>query len=162
MNESAKFEVYKKKLQGICDENDLAFRFYCKQYPVKMVISPLGGVGEQMSMLEGAEENGYTSPDATIVFSIKDGDISYKTSKTFTISDALFTKLKNLFKNMHSLWMQFFFRDIMERHVLEYCKVQMPEIPDEDLGESCDEGLEEELMDEDGRLEPPEDSDDDE
>lgn len=100
MSEISKYEEYKKKLQGICDENSLVFRFRNTEYPITLTIRPVSGFGEQLSMLEQAESN-YTSPDASIVFSYEDGVITYKMSKQFTISDALFQKIKNLFKNMH-------------------------------------------------------------
>lgn len=118
MSEISKYEAYKKKLQGICDENNLVFRFRQDKYPITLTIKPVTGLEEQMSMLENVEENGYTSPDASIVFSFKDGGITYKTSQIFTINDALFSKIKNLFKNMHYCWLQYFFRDIIEKRVL--------------------------------------------
>ena len=118
MSEITKYEAYKKKLQGVCDENDLVFRFRAYEYPITLTISPVQGAYHQMSMLENVEEEGYTSPDAKIVFCIKDGVISYKTYERFTISDTLFTKIKNLFRNMHYLWLQYFFRDVVERELL--------------------------------------------
>ena len=118
MSEISKYEAYKKKLQGICDENNLVYRFRQDQYPITLTIKPIAGVEEQMTMLEEADDKGFTSPDAAIVFTIKDGVLTYKTHKTFTIGDALFSKIKNLFKNMHYYWLQFFFRDLMEKQVL--------------------------------------------
>lgn len=131
MSEISKYEAYKKKLQGVCDENNLVFRFRPDKYPITLTIKPVTGLDEQMSMLENVEENGYTSPDASIVFYFKDGGITYKTSQTFTINDALFSKVKNLFKNMHYCWLQYFFRDIIEKRVLN--ERTMPVIDDEDL-----------------------------
>ena len=55
-----------------------------------------------MSMLEAASEDSYISPDAYLLFTMKDGALVYRMSKTFTIEDALFGKIKNIFKNMHS------------------------------------------------------------
>lgn len=118
MSEISKYEAYKKKLQGVCDENDLVFRFRPDRYPITLTIRPVSGVEEQMSMLENVEDNGYTSPDASLVFSFRDGALTYKISETFTIGDALFSKLKILFKNMHFTWLQFFFRDVVEKGVL--------------------------------------------
>ena len=112
MSEIAKYEAYKKKLQGICDENNLVFRFRRDTYPITLTIKPVGGMGVQLSMLENVEETGYTSPDAYIMFTYKDGDITYKTSETFTIGEALFKKILNLFKNMYFCWLQYFFRDV--------------------------------------------------
>ena len=45
---------------------------------------------------------------------MKDGVLVYRMSKTFTIEDALFGKIKNIFKNMHSYYCQFFFRELIE------------------------------------------------
>lgn len=71
----------------------------------------------QQTMMEGMDtpgDTGYISPDAALVFAFRDGDLTYKISETWTISDNLFNKLKNLFKKMHSMWMQYFYRDIHE------------------------------------------------
>lgn len=134
MSEISKYEAYKKKLQGVCDENNLVFRFRRDVYPITLTIRPLTGLGEQLSMLADAEENGYTSPDAAIVFAFKDGNVTYKTSQTFTISEALFNKIKNLFKNMHYCWLQYFFRDIIEKKSLRpEC---MPVIDEDDADDS--------------------------
>lgn len=59
MNEVAKFEVYKEKLQGICDENNLVYSFKKDKYPIILTIRPTGGIEEQITMLENAEEDGY-------------------------------------------------------------------------------------------------------
>lgn len=114
MSELTQYQTYKKKLQGICDEHDLVYRLRVDTYPISLTIRPATDVESQMSMLEDVEEKGYISPDAYLVFSLRDGNIIYKTSSTFTIGEALFNKLKNLFKNLYICWLQFFFRDIVE------------------------------------------------
>lgn len=136
MSELAKYEAYKKKLQGICDENHLVYRFRNENYPITLTISPIGGVGEQLSLLEVVEDTGYTSPDAYISFTYRDGEISYRTSDTFTISETLFNKIKNLFKNLYFYYVQFFFRDVCERNAL---KEGMKPIIIEDDEEGCDD-----------------------
>jgi len=88
MNEEATFAVYQKKLKGICEENDLQATFNRSGYPLTMTVRPLQDVADQMSMLEKVEDNGYTSPDASIKFSYEDGAIKYTLSKEFVISDA--------------------------------------------------------------------------
>ena len=98
LSESARFAVYREKLKGICEANNLSYVFIKNAYPIKLVIRPLGGVGEQMSMLEEATEDNYISPGASILFTVKDGNLTYRMSKTFTISDTLFNKIKNIFK----------------------------------------------------------------
>ena len=60
MTEAAKYEMYFKKLQGICDENNLVAHIYAANYPIRMVIQPLTDIDSQMTMLENVEENGYT------------------------------------------------------------------------------------------------------
>lgn len=154
MSELAKFDAYKKKLQGICDENNLVFRFRHDNYPITLTIRPISGVAEQMCMMEMVEEKGYISPDAYIVFAYKDGDLTYKTSETFTISDVLFSKIKNLYKNMHSLWVQYFFRTILEKGVLSAS--DLPRIDEKDT--SPDDGSEDNSADD---LEVPEPNDED-
>lgn len=136
MSEISKYEAYKKKLDGVCDENNLVAIFKRDRYPITLTIKPLTGLDEQMSMLENVEDNGYTSPDAAIVFTFKDGVLSYKTSQTFTISDALFSKIKNLFKNMHYTWLQYFFRDLIEKGVVN--ERTMPTIDNADYPDDAE------------------------
>mgnify|MGYP003291185828 CR=1 FL=1 len=116
MRELDKYNVLKEKLQGICDENNLSYTIKNRSYPFLMTIKPLGGMDAQQTMLEGMDtgETGYISPDATLVFAYRDGVLNYKISETFTISDTLFTKIKNLCKKLHDMWMMHFFRDIIE------------------------------------------------
>ena len=78
LSESARFAVYREKLKGICEANNLSYVFIKNAYPIKLVIRPLGGVGEQMSMLEEATEDNYISPGASILFTVKDGNLTYR------------------------------------------------------------------------------------
>lgn len=130
MNEMDKLGVLEKKLGGVCDKNDLIYKFRYDHYPITLTIRPAGGMNNQMSMLESteADEGNYTSPDAYIMFAFKDGDLIYRTSKTFTIPDSLFAKVKNLFKKMHALYCQYVHRMDVEN------KVKLPDIvvPDDD------------------------------
>ena len=113
MNEIEKYGVFKEKLQGICDENNLTFSIQNRKYPFFMTVKPIGGLDGQMSMLEAVDtgDTGYISPEAIIVFAYKDGDLTYKMAETINISDSLFNKIKNLFRKMHGLYMMYFFRD---------------------------------------------------
>lgn len=117
MREIEKYNVLKEKLQGICDKNSLTYSIQNRKHPFLMTIKPLSGMDAQQTMMEGMDndgETGYISPDASLVFAYRDGVLTYKISETFTISDALFTKIKNLFKNLHNYWMMHFFRDAIE------------------------------------------------
>lgn len=162
MSESAKYEAYKKKLEGICDENNLVFSFNHNRYPITLTIRPVSGLEAQMSMLEAAEDEGYISPDAAIIFAYKDGALTYKISETFTISDALFSKLKNLFKNLHFTWLQYFFRDVCERKLLT--DRNMPVIAEEEADDAADEAPEceplEEVEDEEAAVDLADDATD--
>lgn len=118
MNEYGKHEVYKEKLGSICEENNLTYSLRVDRYPCTLTIKPLGGMDAQLTMLE-ADDVSYISPDASIVFAYIDGDLSIKISETFTISDALLSKIKRLFVNLYSTWTQFFFRYIMVHNLIQ-------------------------------------------
>lgn len=117
MREIEQYNVLKEKLQGICEENNLTYSIQNRKHPFLMSIKPLGGMDAQQTMIEDMDTpgaTGYISPDASLVFAYRDGVLTYKISDTFTISDALFNKIKNLFKKLHFLWMMYFFRDAIE------------------------------------------------
>lgn len=117
MNEIGKYGVYKEKLQNLCDEHDLIFTIQNQGYPFRLTVKPAGGLDNQQTMMEGmdtAKDTGYISPDASLVFVYRDGDLSYKISETWTISATLFNKLKNLFTKLREMWFAYFFRDIHE------------------------------------------------
>lgn len=116
-NEIGKYTELKEKLAKACDAAGLTYSIQNKGYPFLLTIKPMGGMDAQQSMIEGMDDpgdTGYISPDASLVFAFRDGDMVYKISETFTISDKLFNKIKDLFKKMHSMWMQYFYRDVYE------------------------------------------------
>ena len=119
MREIDKYGVLKEKLKNLCDEHDLIYEIKNDGYPFRMMIKPAGGMDSQQTMLEGMEnpgETGYISPDASMTFVCKDGELSYKISETWTISATLFNKFKNLFTKLCNMWMSHFFRDIHEHN----------------------------------------------
>ena len=116
-NEIGKYTEIKLKLEKACEQNGLTYSIQNKGYPFLLIIKPMGGMDAQQTMMEGmddADGTGYISPDASLVFAYRDGDLTYKISETFTISDKLFNKLKGLFQKLHGMWMQHFFRDVYE------------------------------------------------
>lgn len=153
MREIDKYGVLKEKLQGICDNNNLTFSIKNQKYPFIMTVKPLGGVDAQQTMMEGMDDpgdTGYISPDASLVFAYRDGVLSYKISETFTISDALFSKIKNHFKKLHDMWMMHFFRDIMETSPNAAAAVtgeDRPEAENPTEDENCDGAFDEFLDD---------------
>ena len=112
-----------------------------------------------MSMLEEASEDNYISPGASILFTVKDGNLTYRMSKTFTISDTLFNKIKNIFKNMHYLWLQFFFRDLVEGGKLAALGYKMPDIPESGGQQDAPRGNEPDSSNLPGEAEPLEEVD---
>lgn len=116
MSEISKYEAQKKKLDGLCEEHDLTYRFNHYQYPITLTIRPLQGVEEQLSLLEAADTKDYISPDASMVIYRKDGELAMKINGTFTISEALRSKFKNIYTKMSDFWLQYFFRDLIERN----------------------------------------------
>lgn len=118
-NEIGKYTEIKEKLSKVCAENGLTLTVQNKGYPFLLTIKPLGGMDAQQAMIEGMDapgETGYISPDATLVFAYRDGNLTYKISETFTISDKLFNKIKGLFQKLHDMWMQYFYRDVYEHN----------------------------------------------
>ena len=78
MSEISLYEAQVKKMQGLCDEHDLTYRFKKDRYPITFTIKPVQGVEAQMSMLENEEEVGYRSPDASMTWIFEDGTLTTK------------------------------------------------------------------------------------
>lgn len=55
MSEISMYEAQKKKMQGLCDEHDLVYRFEKDRYPIIFTIKPVQGMDAQISMLENVE-----------------------------------------------------------------------------------------------------------
>ena len=143
MSEIDKYEAQMKKLDGLCEEHDLTYRFNHNQYPITLTIRPLTGMDEQLSMLEQAESRDYISADASMVIYRKDGDLATKINGTFTIGESLRSKFTNIYLKLADFWLQYYQRDTLERNVVN--GANMPVI-DEGEAEDSDE--------------PPEDLDD--
>lgn len=143
MSEISKYDAQKKKLDGLCEEHDLTFRLRHDRYPITLTIKPLAGMDQQMDMLADAENKDYISQDASMVIYRKDGELATKITGTFTISESLRNKFKNIYLKISDFWLQYFFRDIMEKNLLSKSKIP---VIDEDEAEDDDEGEEEEEL----------------
>lgn len=117
MEERRKYEETREKINRLCMENKLTSKFSGNEYPLILTIHPVSGMDGQLSMLEADPE--YISPDASMTFAMVDGGISCRMTKTFTISVELYTKLKNLFKNLCFYWALYWHRDILERDLIK-------------------------------------------
>lgn len=142
MSEISKYDAQKKKLDGLCEEHDLTFRLRHDRYPITLTIKPLTGMDQQMDMLADAENKDYISQDASMVIYRKDGELATKITGTFTISESLRNKFKNIYVKISDYWLQYFFRDIMEKDLIAKSKIP---VIDEDEAEDDEE--EEELPD---------------
>ena len=133
MSEISLYEAQVKKMQGLCDEHDLVYRFKKDSYPITFTIKPAQDMESQMSMLENVEDVGYRSPDASMTWIFEDGTLTTKVQGgTFTIGKTLRTKIEAILVKMINYWQQFFFRDIIEKRVL--AAKDMPTINDDDGG----------------------------
>lgn len=143
MSEISMYEAQKKKMEGLCEEHDLTYRFQKDTYPPTFTISPIQGMDAQLSMLENVEEAGYISPEAKMTWIFKDGSLETKvTGGTFTITKTLRTKIESVLMKMLTYWMQYFFRDVMEKRSLK--DGMMPVINEE---EAADDEYEEDAED---------------
>lgn len=150
MSEISMYEAQKKKLQGLCDEHDLIYRFVKDRYPITLTIKPMQGIDAQISMLENVEEVGYRSPDASMTWIFEDGVLETKvTGGTFTISKTLRGKIENVLIKMITYWQQYFFRDVLEKGALR--SGLMPVIDEDEADDTCEEPEDDEdMQDEDG------------
>lgn len=73
-------------------------------------------------------------------------------------SDALFTKLKNLFRNLHDTWLQYFHRTVIQKKLLN---ANVPDIPEDADGFG---DIDPDDLNADGLVDttPPEDTDEEE
>ena len=126
MNELAKFQGYQKKLEGVCNANGLVASFKCRSYPISLTITACSGVGEQLDILANADDGRMMSTEAKLVFTMEDGDVSFQFCEDINIGDNLFTKLRNLFKNMVRCWEGHFFREVMERELIKASRMPTP------------------------------------
>lgn len=143
-NEIGKYTEIKKKLEKACAQYGLICSIQNKGYPFLLTIKPMGGMDAQQTMMEGMDDaagTGYISPEASLVFAYRDGDLTYRISETFTISDKLFNKLKGLFQKLHGMWMQHFFRDVYQHSpslAPEYRGEEQPQATDPVTDEDAD------------------------
>ena len=165
MSEITLYEAQVKKMQGICDEHNLTYRFLKDRYPIIFIIRPIQGMDAQLSMLESVEDEGYISPEAEMMWIFKDGNLETRvTGGTFTIAKTLRTKIESILMKMITYWQQYFFKDVLEKHSL--AAGMMPVISEDEAedDDACDDDPEEpdgsegaEMLNDD----EPEDTDDD-
>lgn len=157
MSEISSYEAQVKKMQGLCEEHNLVYRFKKDRYPMTFTIKLSHAMDAQMSMLENAEDEGYISPKASMTWIFNDGVLETKVhGGTFTISKTVRTKIENILIKMITFWQQYFFRSVVEGQLLPERK--MPVINDEALWPKDAAPFEEDEIDDEG--EPDDDNTD--
>lgn len=148
MSERDKFEAQKQKLENLCNEHKLTYSLQLESYPVTLTLRPLQGMYEQLNMLGTDAADDRISQDAFLTFYSRDGDYGTKTFGTFTISEALLAKFRNIFKKLDNFWKHYFFREAIETGALR--KGMMPVIEEEQEESDADpaEDAEEDAADE--------------
>ena len=148
MSEISKYEAQVKKMQALCDEHELVYRFDKTKYPITFVIRPTQGVGEQLSMLESAEDKGYTSPDAYMKWAFQNNELRQVVDGgTFTIDVALRKKIETILLKMITFWLQYFFKDVIEKDSLK--RGMMPVIKEDEAKDDDSEDADSDDEDED-------------
>ena len=151
MSEISKYEAQVKKMQALCDEHELVYRFDKTKYPITFVIRPTQGVGEQLSMLEAVEDKGYTSPDAYMKWAFQNNELRQVVDGgAFTIDVTLRKKIETILLKMITFWLQYFFRDVIEKDSLK--RGMMPVINEDEAADDSDAEGEEETEDESNEL----------
>lgn len=127
MTEELKYMKAKARLEKMCEDNGLSCLFIYGSYPMTLSIRPLQGVYDQLSFLEDAEDGkGRISQDAVLTFIKRDSEIVTKICGTFTLPDKKMQTMKNYFKNLCSLYAEFFHRTVVEGELLS-CDMPVPE-----------------------------------
>lgn len=92
------------------------------------------GVGSKHTVLDALErlhQKGYIKKRTSIENGIKRSYyVAAQRGSAEIALGTLFNKIKNIFKNMHYLWLQFFFRDLVEGGKLAALGYKMPDIPE--------------------------------
>ena len=128
MTEELKYMKLKNSLENFCKKEGFSCKFVYDTYPMMLSVRPLQGIYDQISLLEQAEDGNRISQDAVLTFSRVDGEIVTKILGTFTLPDKKFQTLKNFFKQLSDLYLQFFHRTIVQMEILR----TLPAPEDED------------------------------
>lgn len=116
MDEFAKFKEYESKLQKLCEEKNLLYTLECSQYPITLIITKNQFL-QQPSLFEQTDESNNMNVQASVRLYFVNGDLQYEFSRIF-VSDKTMARIKSLFKNIHYYWLQFFFREVLEKQML--------------------------------------------
>lgn len=137
MTEMDKVTEQKRKLENVCEKNGLICKLECKRYPIRLTIRPAKNMDAQMSMLEQADQKGYTSPNAKVILEMIEGEVKHHfTGGDFSIGDTLLSKLKKMFRNIVIDYTQ-----AAHRVISEYKLATLPDVPDKNVGDMTSEEM---------------------
>ena len=106
----AELAMYRGKISALdkfCQENSMQYEIFRNHYPLMMRVRPTQGY-IQMSILEDPKKS--VNANATICFTLEDGEAHYKIDDGFSIGEGAFNKLKSLFKDIANFYAQYYFR----------------------------------------------------
>lgn len=107
--EEGLWQDYMEKLEKLCLDHHLEFRFQITAYPIELTIQPMKD--EQMTLEDLAEKvEAGKDPFTKMVFSLEDGEIFFRSHGTYSISKTVLSKIQGLFEKMAVLAVQFYFR----------------------------------------------------
>lgn len=116
--ELRQFQAVEDKLSKLLADNNLVHSFATKGYPITLTISQDKDPSAQMEIY--SQDDGDVSAwDSRLVFAFQDGEIVVRTDSRLVISDALMGKIKGYAKKMHYLYLQAFYRGIVDQRELE-------------------------------------------
>lgn len=110
MSLDIEYEKTYEKIEDICMDNNLAFSFENSKFPIVAKITPSFEVKNQMRM-ETGEDSNYISGEIQLVF----GEVlNMKILNDFYIEDKLLNRIKNQAKNLHYIYLQQYFKKMMD------------------------------------------------
>ena len=135
--ELMQFQVVEEKLEKLLADNHLVHRFATSGYPITLTVSQDKDPSAQMELY--SQDSGDISAwDSRLVFAFEDGEIVVRTDSRLVISDALMGKIKGYAKKMHYLYLQAFYRGIVDQRALEETD-EAPESDEEDPDDSFED-----------------------
>lgn len=108
MSVEVKYWDTQEKLDKLCHENHLRFRFRADDYPIIFRFEPIWEKAAQMKFesdgFEGGEKRKPTDPEASIEM-IFDDELIIQITNDFTIDDEILNKIKGMAKKLHYLYL---------------------------------------------------------
>lgn len=102
------YEEELKKIEKVCNEEDLEFHFVKASFPVIATIEPTWQAKDQMRMDLGESAESITNGEIKFIFA---DELTMSIVNDFMIEDALLNKIKNAAKKLHYIYLQMYFKE---------------------------------------------------